>query len=161
MTEADSVLSLLTEENKLLGYALWKALESHINYDSAHVGNQPQGTGYNSEAPQTVNFSFGHESHGIAYEHLPPDFYPYSVSFPIGSNPKGTFTITQIQPDGANNTKSFLITEISYGITFHKFIKLLPHLNNSKLRGLLLSMLDVEEVNEYCCSKDDTGMWEG
>ena len=152
-------LDLLTDENKLTGYALWKVLESHIDADMAGVNNQPQGTDYDAEKPQFFYFAFGHSSHDISYSALPPDFYPYSVSFEVCHEPVGVFTVTTASPDGTSLT-SFIITEVNYVITLTKFTKLLPQLADKKTASLMLQMLDVAETNEYYYAKLPDGTWD-
>ncbi|MEN9859567.1 MAG: hypothetical protein RLZZ515_49 [Cyanobacteriota bacterium] len=159
MTDTNYPLDQFTEDNKLLGFALWKVLESHVDFDCAGVGNQPQAKDFNAEAPQTVDFLFGHSSHGLPYSALPPDFYPYAISFPVCQNPVGTFTVTTASPDGTSLT-SFLITEVKYAITLRKFTTLLPQLADKKIASLMLQMLEVVDTDEYCYSKMPDGSWE-
>lgn len=155
----------LLDENKMLGVVLWNVLESHIDYDCAGVGNQPQAADYDATKPQRIDFSFGTSSHGISMFEHPIGFYPFEISIPLDPTVPalkhtGTLTITTVEPDGPSTSKSFILTETKYAISMTQLFKLLPHLTDTKIAPLMLSMLHMAGTEEYYAKKDDTGMWQ-
>lgn len=164
MNDFERYVDQLRDENKVLGVVLWNVLESHIDYDCAGVGNQPQSKDYDATKPQSIDFMFGCTSHGISVFEHPIGFYPFKVSVPLDPTVKplkhiGTFTVTRVESDGPS-TQNYIVTEHTYRININRLTKLLPHLTDTKIAPLMLSMLDYIDSDEYLCKKDDTGMWE-
>lgn len=165
MNDYERLLAELHEENKMLGVILWNVLNSHIDYDCAGIGNQPQASDYDSTKPQSIDFLFGTSSHGISVFKHPIDSYPFQISIPLDPTVEalkhtGTLSVTTVEPDGPETSKTFILTETKYKVSLTQLFKLLPHLTDTKIAPLMLSMLEMTDVDEYYAKKDDTGMWE-